>query len=275
MPAKSFVSSNAHIAFNQVATFSSLFTDYTQFTDRIAPFFEGDYRAPQSFDAQAQKTLNVSRDRDLLADVLLEQNARWGLDEHVERNIERLRQNDSVVVITGQQLGLFLSPLYIPYKTLTTIRLATHLQKTLNRPVVPVFWLHGEDHDFAETAPFNLINPSNELISLRYAPQQQASQGPVGRMQFTDDIERVLSDVAHTLPQTPNTPILLDFLSQHFTPGTSLLDAFAKFIRRMFSDTGLVLFSVDDARIKQRLRPSISSRTGASRSTHWSSPANQ
>ena len=145
------------IAFDQLAAFSKLFTDYARFAPQIAPFFAGDYRDPSAFESQVHKTLDISRDRNLLADVLLDQNSKWGLDDAVHRNIEHLRDSNSVVVITGQQLGIFLSPLYIPYKTLTTIRLATQLSTSLGRPVVPVFWLHGEDHDFEETTPFTLI----------------------------------------------------------------------------------------------------------------------
>ena len=255
MPATSLVSSYERIAFDQLAAFSRLFSEYTQYSDTISPFFNGDFRSPSSFESAAQRTLQLDRNRDLIADVLLDQNAQWGLDEKVQRNIERLRQNDSVVVITGQQLGLFLSPLFIPYKTLTTLLLARQLEELLNRPVIPVFWLHGEDHDFAETTPVNLLNKNHELVSLSYAPEPLPPPGPVGRMTFDSDIERVLSDLETHLPRTPNKEELLGFLKDHYRPGASLLDAFAFFLKRLFSDTGLVLFSVDDKRIKETCTP--------------------
>ncbi|MBX2820303.1 MAG: bacillithiol biosynthesis cysteine-adding enzyme BshC [Rhodothermaceae bacterium] len=254
IPASHSASTHDRIAFDQLATFSSLFSDYSQFTPQIAPFFSGDHRNISAFEAQTQRTLDISRDRNAVADVLLKQNTRWGLDDAVRNNIERLRSNESVVVITGQQLGLFLSPLYIPYKTLTTIRLAAELSDSLQRPVVPVFWLHGEDHDFEETAPFTLINEHHELTSIRYQPVSN-SQGPVGRMQFEHSIEELIQSLKAHLPQTPNKNQVLDFLQHHFTQDMPLLDAFAFLLKRIFKDSGLVLFSPDDATIKQLCKP--------------------
>ena len=119
-------------------SFSQLFQDYTTFHPDIAPFFTHDFRSASSFKEAAQRTLQVQRDRDTLCNVLLDQNRRWGLQDETKDNIERLRDPESVVVVTGQQLGLFMSPLYIPYKTLTTLLLAEKLQHKLDRPVIPV-----------------------------------------------------------------------------------------------------------------------------------------
>ena len=254
IPASHSASTHDRIAFDQLATFSHLFSDYSQFTPQIAPFFSGDHRDISAFEAQVQRTLDISRNRNAVADALLKQNTRWGLDDAVKSNIEHLRNNESVVVITGQQLGLFLSPLYIPYKTLTTIRLAAELSDSLQRPVVPVFWLHGEDHDFEETAPFTLINEHQELTSIRYQPVSH-SQGPVGRMRFEQSIEELTQSLKAHLPQTPNKVQLLDFLQQHFTKGVPLIDAFALLLKRIFKDSGLVLFSPDDPAIKQLCAP--------------------
>lgn len=242
------------IPFDQLTAFSKLFIDYCQFTPNIAPFFSGDYREPSSYKSQVQRTLSIQRDRNSLANVLLEQNQRWGLDEATKRNIEHLRDDSSVVVITGQQLGVFLSPLYIPYKTLTTIRLASQLTESLGRPVVPVFWLHGEDHDFPETAPFTLIDSDHNLVTHNYKPNSIPG-GPVGRMKVSNTISDLITDLSSSLPQTPNKKELVDFLLAQYTPGTTLLDAFALLLKRVFKDTGLVLFSVDDPSVKKSCEP--------------------
>ena len=258
MPAKRIVSSDDRIAFDELGTFSTLFSHYTTFHPSLSGNYSGDFRSDDAFRKQAELSLSYPRNRDVLADVLLEQNTRWGLDPSVEHNIELLRRDDSLAVVTGQQLGLFLSPLFIPYKTITTLLLAEKLRHTLKKPVIPVFWLHGEDHDFDETASLHLLDEKSRLESITYHSSLNGIQfqnGPVGRMSFNSSILNLIKNVETILPPSPNKPDIISFLTANFTPGTSLLNAFAHLIKRLFKDTGLVLFSIDDKRLKEQCSP--------------------
>ena len=235
-------------------SFSQLFQDYVNFNPDIAAFFSGDFRSPATFRLAAESTLQVPRDRNTLADVLLEQNRKWGLQDRTRVNIEKLRDPESVVVITGQQLGLFLSPLYIPYKTLTTLLLSEKLQRELGRPVIPVFWLAGEDHDFEEVASFKLPGIDASSNQFLYNPIREG-KGPVGRMKLTAEISSILDRVEAALPASPNKGTLLSFLRSVYTPGATFQEAFARMINRLFQDTGLVIASVDDRRFKKLCVP--------------------
>ena len=55
-----------------------------------------------------------------------------------------------MVVIGGQQAGLFGGPLYTVHKALTILQLSRRLEKQMGRPVIPVFWIASEDSDLAE-----------------------------------------------------------------------------------------------------------------------------
>lgn len=234
-------------------SFSNLFQDYVAFREPLASFFAGDFRNPDAFREAADKALAVPRDRETLADVLLEQNTRWGLHEATAQNIAKLRDPASVVVITGQQLGLFMSPMYIPYKTLTTLLLAKQMETTLKRPVVPVFWLAGEDHDFEEVATFKLPGDTQPHRFTYNGPAN--TRGPVGRIPLSAEITTIIDGIAEALPATPNKAALLKFVRETYKPGRSFRDAFAMMINRLFQDTGLVIASVDDKRLKQLCVP--------------------
>ncbi len=233
--------------------FSKLFKDYAAYRDPLASFFAGDFRDPATFQQAAAKALQVPRDRKTLADVLLDQNTRWGLQDATTANIEKLRNPESVVVITGQQLGLFMSPMYIPYKTLTTLLLAQQMERTLCRPVVPVFWLAGEDHDFEEVASFKL--PGTPGTHNFTYPSPENGRGPVGRIGLSPAISTIIDGIAEVLPASPNKAELIQFLRDTYKPGRSFRDAFATMISRLFNDTGLVIASVDDKRLKQLCVP--------------------
>jgi uncharacterized protein YllA (UPF0747 family) len=62
----------------------------------------------------------------------------------------RIQKPDALVVSTGQQPGLFTGPLYTIHKALSAAALARHLEERWQLPVQAVFWLAGDDHDFAE-----------------------------------------------------------------------------------------------------------------------------
>ncbi len=64
----------------------------------------------------------------------------------------QLHHPRALVVTTGQQPGLFGGPLYTLHKAIAAAALARQLTAHWDRPVVPVFWLAGDDHDHAEAS---------------------------------------------------------------------------------------------------------------------------
>src|SRR5688572_20609748 len=65
-----------------------------------------------------------------------------------DRHLEALERG-AAVVVTGQQVGLFLGPLYTLYKAASAVALARAIAERSGVPVVPMFWLQTEDHDVA------------------------------------------------------------------------------------------------------------------------------
>lgn len=250
-------SSLRRVPFAQMPGFSALFATYCTDYERLGGFYSGDWRSPAARREAAVRAAEHPRDRALLADVLLDQNERWGLDAATRANIDALRSPDSVAVVTGQQVGLLTGPLYTPYKTLTALQLVRRLADETGRTVVPVFWLEGGDHDFEEVAHVNLLH-HNAVVPLAYEGHtlpEEGNLGPVGRLILTDDIARVVDQVDETLPPTDFKAALMEHLRAAYRPGTTLLDAFAQFMRALFPDAGLVFMDPDDVRLKRMVAP--------------------
>lgn len=70
--------------------------------------------------------------------------------------LSALEHPDVRFVVTGQQLGVYGGPLLTLYKALHAIKLARELSVAGGPPVVPLFWLQGEDHDIEEIASITL-----------------------------------------------------------------------------------------------------------------------
>jgi uncharacterized protein YllA (UPF0747 family) len=85
--------------------------------------------------------------------------------------LERLRQPGALAVTSGQQPGLFTGPLYTVHKALSTAALARVLERRWDRPVVPIFWSAGDDHDFAEASQAAWIRADGALATASLPPR--------------------------------------------------------------------------------------------------------
>src|SRR5262249_12937606 len=109
------------ISFGQIPRTSRLFNDFLYDFDRVSRFYQPEGLNISALVSRASKVAAEAFSRDAVADALADQNTRAGAGELTFANIERLRQKDSVVVITGQGAGLFTGPLYTIFKALTAI----------------------------------------------------------------------------------------------------------------------------------------------------------
>ncbi|MDH3590577.1 MAG: bacillithiol biosynthesis BshC [Planctomycetota bacterium] len=112
--------------------------------ERALALFARDYRDPAALESMLS-----SRAAPDLTDGLVEYNRAVG--GSVE-GAQRLR--DGFCVVSGQQVGLLYGPAYTTYKLFTVQNLARALESALNVPVVPVFWVESEDHDWDEVNRF-------------------------------------------------------------------------------------------------------------------------
>lgn len=238
------------IRFHDIPKTSPLFRDFLYNFPRVENFYEAGARDWNALVARAHRVAAQSFDRDAVADVLREQNTRAGAGEATLANIERLRQHDSVVIITGQQAGLFTGPLYTVFKALTAIKLAAQLrEKGVN--AIPVFWIAAEDHDFAEVNHVRLVDREGHLKTITYTACSPAEGKPVGAVILNDGINENLDEFIAALPESEFTPRLAADLREAYQPGTSFADAFGKMMLKLFGKFGVVLINPLDDRLKQ------------------------
>ena len=161
--------------------------------------------------------------------LLAEQNP----DPAQRASLDRLRAGARTVV-TGQQVGLFGGSALIPYKAATAIALAA-AATAHSTPHQPVFWLAGEDHDFAEVD--HVVFPDRrgfETLCYEIRPDVPV---PVGKLVLTRAIEPLV-ERAQTLLSWSEVG---DCLAAAYRPGVTLADAFHALYARIFARHGLLI----------------------------------
>src|SRR5205823_7192447 len=130
---------------------------------------------------------------------------------------DRLAQGEVLVVTTGQQPGLFTGPLYTIYKALSAIALARRLERAGGAPVVPVFWVAGDDHDFAEGNHAWFLNAAGdaEQIVLRVRAAD-APLVPLAREVAGPEIAPALARLRDGTPETEFKASVLDWLERSY-----------------------------------------------------------
>lgn len=232
--------------------FSSLFQSYVADFSKVEDFFEINPFDEQAI-AKKINTFEFAGDRAKTIEALTSLNKRFDLHEAALENIERLASKDALVVVTGQQLGIYGGPLYTIFKTLSTIHLANKLEQKYDRPVIPVFWLADEDHDYDEVRGITILD--NDEVESFSLPPKTNHLSTVAEMRLTSEIESISSSLKENLFDTDFSDKLWSVLDTTFAPGNTFFDAFGKFISRMFSKHGLILAGSNDPDVKEITKP--------------------
>jgi bacillithiol synthase len=238
------------ISFDEIPRTSRLFNDFLYNFSRVERFYQSEGRELDSLVARAAKVSAQPFSRDAVADVLIDQNRKAGASEVAIANIERLRQKDSVVVITGQQAGFLTGPLYTIYKALTALKLAAQLrERGVN--AVPMFWVAAEDHDFEEVNHTRLVNREGQLITITYTACSPKEGKPVGQVTLCEEVNGNIEELIAALPESEFMPRLTDDLRESYQAGAGFADAFGKLMLKMLGHLGIALINPLDDRLKQ------------------------
>jgi len=169
---------------------------------------------------------------------------------------DKLAGGEVLAVTTGQQPGLFTGPLYTIYKALSVIALARRLERDRGVRVVPVFWVAGDDHDFAEANHATFLNTGGDLarIVLRERPAE-APLLPLARERGGDEIRAALEQLKAGTPDTEFKTDVLRWLETAYRPEATLADACAEALNALLGSQGLAVFRAHDRGAKQAAAP--------------------
>jgi len=182
----------------------------------------------------------LSRD---LAVRISEQQSQWGAGKRSVANALDLYEEEIYCVVTGQQPGLVLGPLYTLFKILTTVGLAQEIERQVpEAKVVPIFWNASVDSDLSEIQPLCLIDRDGQPKSFQVdltglAEGTMISAIPSGRVVFSE-LEQWIKDQCF---ETDFLNDCLAMLRKTRSESTRLSEWFNRLLHKMLPDSGLVI----------------------------------
>lgn len=187
-----------------------------------------------------------------VAAVLRDYNKRLGCTERTLAHIDQLEQG-ALAVVTGQQAGVFTGALYTVYKAITTIKLARQLSETYSRPVVPVFWIASEDHDFQEIHllkhyangklnTYSIKKEASDQIQKHldsHSGTQDQLKASIGHLKVTEEVYQTVETLLNQASQD-EIENLQQLLKTTLVENDTLSNWFGRLMMRLFNDYGLV-----------------------------------
>ncbi|MBI4931245.1 MAG: bacillithiol biosynthesis cysteine-adding enzyme BshC [Bacteroidetes bacterium] len=235
-----------HISLEKTGQFSKLFLDYVNQDKKLNSF----YNYSPSVDSFSQAIKDISSKkfkRKLLVEVLQEQ---YASINHQPSTINQLLDENSFTVCTGHQLCLFTGPLYFIYKIISTLNLAEELKKKYPaNNFIPLFWMNGEDHDFAEVNHINLFGKKIEW--------KRKSGGAVGKFS-TAGIAETISELKLVLGDSEHATELISLFENAYVNHSDYASATRYLVHELFGKYGLVILDADYKRLKNEFKEIIS-----------------
>ncbi len=227
--------------------------DYAFNFPNVAALYAGDPQAPEAWRETAGRVARRPRHRAEVAAALAAQQDRRGSPAPSRDAAAQSANSDTLAVVTGQQAGGFGGPLFTILKAITAIQLARRAAGELGAPVVPVFWVDAEDHDWNEIASCTILDAQQQPRTITLAAPEGAGERPVATLTLDESIIGTLAELEAALPPTEFTSWVLEGLRRAYRPGIGVADAFARWLEGLLGTQGLVVFDASDTTVKPLL----------------------
>ncbi|MBW3534564.1 MAG: bacillithiol biosynthesis cysteine-adding enzyme BshC [Gemmatimonadetes bacterium] len=230
---------------------SGLAGAYARGDESVLPFFAGGWRDGEAVRARAEAVrATFERPARERAAAALRPSG-----EAARRTLQRVVEEGGFFVTTGQQPGLFTGPLYTIYKALTAAALAGILEERLGAPVLPVFWIASEDHDWAEVDHAHLVGVDNELHEVRLPPQEGSESLPLHRLPLGDGVVGAVEEALALLPDTDFSPAFAELLRRAWRPGETLPGGMRTTLETLLEPFGVAFVDAADPALKAASLP--------------------
>ncbi|HET9136774.1 MAG TPA: bacillithiol biosynthesis cysteine-adding enzyme BshC, partial [Candidatus Kapabacteria bacterium] len=175
----------------------------------------------------------------------------------VNDNLTKLSQDNSVAVVTGQQVGMLGGPLYTLYKSFHTVILAKKYSVLYPQySFVPIFWQETEDHDFQEVRAVNVVGNDFQLKNIAYTPSSPIEKVQVGGLKFeTEALATFFAELKAALPKTDFSDSIFELYERCYNSEVTFAQAQAALLMALFAEEGLLIINANTRELKSFAAP--------------------
>lgn len=233
---------------------SKFMKDYRLGYEPLQNFYDYSYRSDNDYIERYNELKNRDFQRVTMAEQLAEYNQRFGCSIETITNINKLVDPSSVCVVAGQQAGILTGPLYTIHKIITVLKLAKEQEEKLNVPVVPIFWLAGEDHDFDEIN--HLYSIDSGKLAKRKINQQNDGKAAISNLEIDKgEVTTFIRELLRDCRETTFTKDLIKNINDALEKSIYYSDFFSFLIHQLFKGSGIVLLDSHDKQLRELERP--------------------
>ena len=217
---------------------SSFYKKYLEDITNLSSFFHYEWDQ-KALNKRFQEADFSKHKRTELAGVITSFMSKYGISKKSSQHIDELRDN-GIVVIGGQQAGILSGPLYSIHKAISVIVLAKQQRELLGVPVIPVFWIAGEDHDIDEINHV-YIERSRTLQKLVY-PEKSRTKKIASESTFDPQLmDGYLDEIFKSLPETLYTKNIQSKVMGLLEKNLTYTSFFTALMNEFFQEEGLLL----------------------------------
>lgn len=234
-----------------LASGNPLAQGYLEGRSQLATFFSGDFRDPEAFRRKAREVdLRLGeRGRKECLSFLLPPSPT------AAAKLRRFVEDGGLFVTTGQQPGLLGGPLYTLYKALSAVGLAMRLEDLLGRPVLPLFWVASEDHDWSEVDHTFLLDRNNELVRFQLPAPGPLLGRPLHRIPLPREASEILDRFLQALPPSEHLDRYAPLLRDSLAPGRTLPRGFHTLLGGVMASWPLLFVDAAEPSLKRASLP--------------------
>lgn len=228
--------------------------DYRLGYPPLQRFYDYSYQSDNDYIQRYNELKSRDFQRVAIAKQLVEYNQNFGCSTETVTNINKLVDPSSVCVVAGQQAGILTGPLYTIHKIITVLKLAKEQEQKLNVPVVPIFWIAGEDHDFDEINHLYSID-SGKLAKCKIN-QPNGGKTAISNLEINKgEVTTFIRGLLHDCRETAFTKDLIKNINDALEKSIYYSEFFSFLIHQLFKKSGIVLLDSHDKQLRQLERP--------------------